>query len=69
MASIKRYKKAKGTARRVQYRPDGSNQSKQGFRTKTEAEAWAAANTINIGRVTWSPETERRRTVHDLGTA
>lgn len=70
MASIKRYKKAKGYGWRVQYRaPDGSNQSKQGFRTKNEAEAWAAANTINIGRGTWSPETERRRTVHDLGTA
>ena len=69
MASIKKYKKNKGYGWRVQYRaPDGTNRTKQGFRTKNEAEAWAAANTINLGRGTWSPETERRRTVHDLGT-
>ncbi|WP_390884962.1 Arm DNA-binding domain-containing protein [Corynebacterium rouxii] len=42
MASIKKCTTAKGTAWRVQYRsPDGRSHTKQGFRTKTEAQRWA----------------------------
>lgn len=68
MASIKRYKKAKGYGWRVQYRaPDGSSRTKQGFKTKDEAEAWAEENSITMRRGAWSPEAERRRTVGDLG--
>jgi len=54
MASIKRYKTAKGYAWRVQYRsPDGRNRTKQPFRTKDEAQVWAAANTVNISTGNW----------------
>lgn len=39
MASIKRYITAHGHAWRVQYRdPQGKGRTKQGFRTKAEAE-------------------------------
>lgn len=70
MASIKRYKKSKGYGWRVQYRaPDGTSRTKQGFRTKDEAQAWADKNSITMRHGTWAPEMERRRTVHDLGTA
>lgn len=49
MASIKPYKTAEGKAWRVQYRsPDGKNRTKQGFRTKNEAKAWADKNSTTI---------------------
>ncbi|VEH79474.1 putative phage-related integrase [Corynebacterium kutscheri] len=54
MASIKKYATAQGTAWRVQYRsPDGRSRTKQGFKTKTEAQTWAADNTINIHTGKW----------------
>ena len=54
MASIKPYKTAKGRAWRVQYRsPDGRNRTKQGFRTKNEAQAWAEKNATTIRTGDW----------------
>ena len=54
MASIKPYKTAKGRAWRVQYRsPDGKNRTKQGFRTKNEAQAWADKNATTIRTGDW----------------
>lgn len=66
MASIKKYKTAKGTAWRVQYRsPDGRSRTKQGFRTKDEAEAWAAANTVAIGQGRWVDQNLGKKRVED----
>ena len=54
MASTKPYKTAKGRAWRVQYRsPDGRNRTKQGFRTKNEAQAWAEKNATTIREGDW----------------
>ena len=54
MASIKPYKTAKGRAWRVQYRdPAGKNKTKQGFRTKNEAQAWADKNSTTIRTGDW----------------
>ncbi|WP_165164949.1 site-specific integrase [Corynebacterium qintianiae] len=67
MASIKRYKKAKGTAWRVQYRaPDGSSRTKQGFRTKDEAQAWAERNATDTRTGEWVAPEDKRRTVDEL---
>ena len=49
MASIKKYETAKGHAWRVQYRsPDGRSRTKQGFRTKSAAQAWADKNSVHL---------------------
>lgn len=64
MASIKKYKTAKGTAWRVQYRsPDGKSRTKQGFDTKAHAEAWAAKNTVSINSGQWVDAARTRTTV------
>lgn len=62
MASIKRYKTAKGHAWRVQYRsPDGRSRTKQGFKTKDAATAWAEKNAVSIRRGEWvAPSVEMR---------
>lgn len=68
MASIKPYKTAKGRAWRVQYRsPDGHSRTKQGFRTKSEAEAWAAENTTSINRGAWINPTSGNTTLETVG--
>ena len=58
MASIKKYDTAKGKAWRVQYRsPDGKSRTKQGFRTKNAAQAWADKNATQIRDQDWiAPE-------------
>lgn len=67
MASIKRYKTAKGTAWRVQYRsPDGKSRTKQGFRTKDEAKAWADKNAVAVRDGGWIDPTLGEVTVGDL---
>lgn len=49
MSSIKPYKTAKGKACRAQYRsPDGRNRTKQGFRTKNQAQTWANRNAVHM---------------------
>lgn len=68
MASIKRYKTAKGTAWRVQYRsPDGKSRTKQGFRTKDQAQAWAEKNAVAVRAGDWVAPEDTRRTVRDVG--
>lgn len=68
MASIKRYKTAKGTAWRVQYRsPDGKSRTKRGFRTKNEAKAWADKNAVSIHNQDWINPTAGRVTIAELG--
>lgn len=67
MASIRKYKTAKGTAWRVQYRsPDGRSRTKQGFPTKKLAEAWAADNTVTINTGDWIQPEQGRTTVGEL---
>lgn len=67
MASIRKYKTAKGTAWRVQYRsPDGKSRTKQGFRTKNEAQAWAEKNAVAVRSGEWVAPEDTRRTVNEL---
>ncbi|MEJ6019843.1 tyrosine-type recombinase/integrase [Corynebacterium sp. H113] len=67
MASIKRYKKAKGYGWRVQYRaPDGTSRTKQGFRTKDEAQAWADKNATTIRDGQWISPTVESAAVSSL---
>ena len=67
MASIKKYPTAKGHAWRVQYRsPDGKSRTKRGFRTKNEAENWAAANATAIATGGWVDPQKSRITIHGL---
>ncbi|WP_245622204.1 Arm DNA-binding domain-containing protein [Corynebacterium oculi] len=44
----------------MQYRgPDGKSHTKQGFRTKNEAEKWAEKNAVNAAEGTWiDPNTD-----------
>lgn len=54
MASVRKYATAKGHAWRVQYRsPDGKSRTKQGFRTKAEAQAWADKNAVAVREHDW----------------
>lgn len=67
MASIKKYDTAKGTAWRVQYRsPDGRSRTKQGFRTKTEAQRWADKNATTIAEGSWINPQHGKTRVADL---
>lgn len=68
MASIKPYKTARGRAWRVQYRsPDGKNRTKQGFRTKNEAQAWADKNAVSIHQQDWIDPNAGKVKVHEIG--
>lgn len=57
MASIKQYAAKsgpKGKLWRVQYQsPDGKGKQKRGFRTRDEAELWAAENLVDMAAGTW----------------
>lgn len=67
MASIKPYKTAKGRAWRVQYRdPAGKNKTKQGFRTKNEAQAWADKNSTTIRTGDWIDPNAGKVTVGEV---
>ncbi|MCH6197488.1 tyrosine-type recombinase/integrase [Corynebacterium mastitidis] len=71
MASIKKYASARakgGYAWRVQYRgPDGKSHTKQGFRTKSEAERWAEKNAVSAAEGTWIDPAHGKATVGELG--
>lgn len=70
MASIKRYKTAKGTAWRVQYRsPDGKSRTKQGFRTKNEAQKWADENAVHMHHQDWIDPNAGKVTVSEVQAA
>ena len=67
MASVKKYETAKSYAWRVQYRsPDGKSRTKQGFRTKTEAQAWADKNAVNTREGSWIDPALGKATIADL---
>ena len=68
MASVKKYKTAKGHSWRVQYRsPDGRSRTKQGFRTKTEAQAWADKNATHIHEQDWIDPNAGKVAIGELG--
>lgn len=68
MASVRKYATAKGHAWRVQYRsPDGKSRTKQGFRTKTEAQAWADINAAHIHGQDWIDPNAGKVTIGELG--
>ncbi|MCT1491320.1 site-specific integrase [Corynebacterium sanguinis] len=70
MASIKRYKTARGTAWRVQYRsPDGKSRTKQGFRTKDEAQKWADSNAASMHQGAWIDPNAGNTTISALHAA
>lgn len=67
MASIRKYATNTGTAWRVQYRsPDGKNRTKQGFRTKTEAQTWANKNAVAITEGSWINPQHGKTTINEL---
>lgn len=64
MASIQKYKTATGTAWRVQYRdPAQKLRTKQGFKAKVQAQAWAAENTTALNSGAWVDPTAGNITV------
>lgn len=68
MASVRKYATAKGHAWRVQYRsPDGRSRTKQGFRTKSEALAWAESNSVSARAGEWIDPNAGKVTVGTLG--
>lgn len=68
MASVQKYKAAKGIRWRVQYRsPDGKSRTKQGFTHKYEAENWAAKNTVHIYEQDWIDPTGGKALISDVG--
>lgn len=70
MASIKKYaaKTAKnGYLWRVQYRDaKGTSRTKSGFSNKSQAETWAAQNTVNLAVGDWIAPEDQRTTVGEL---
>lgn len=70
MASIQKYpaKKAKkGYMWRVQYAgPDGVGRTKQGFRTKDEAQAWADSNAVSARTGEWIRPEDQRTTIAEV---
>ena len=67
MASITKYQTTKGTRWRVDYtRPDGKNTSKRGFQRKTEAQQWAANNTVKLATGDWIDPHHGRTTIAAL---
>ncbi|MDU0478350.1 site-specific integrase [Staphylococcus chromogenes] len=67
MASIKKYKTANGHAWRVQYTgADGKRRGKRGFRTKAEAEKWAADVMVEKTNGTWIPPELEATKVQEL---
>lgn len=70
MASIKKYETAKGHAWRVQYRsPDGRSRTKQGFRTKAAAQAWADKNATLMHEGQWINPAEGKKKIADYHDA
>lgn len=67
MASIRKYDTSTGTAWRVQYRsPDGKSRTKQGFKTKTAAQAWADKNATAIREGGWVDPNAGKTLMRDL---
>ena len=67
MASIKPYESKTGRLWRVQYRdPAGKARTKQGFKRKSDAQAWAAKNTAALADGEWIAPELGAITVADL---
>ena len=70
MATITPYSTKAGKRYRVRYRkPDGKQTDKRGFRTKREADAWAASVEVSKHQGTFIAEELGRAKVGDLGLA
>jgi integrase len=68
MASIKRYATAKGELWRVQFRtPDNRVTQRRGFKTKKEAENFAATTHVSMSRGEYIDPSDARVTIGDLG--
>lgn len=69
MASVTSYETKSGKRWRVQYRdPAGRGRTKQGFKRKTDAQAWAAKNTVDIDAGEWVSPEDKQRTVDEFAT-
>lgn len=70
MASISPYNTKSGKRWRVQYRdPAGKVRSKRGFTRKTDAQAWADKNAVDVHSGDWINPALGRTTVEDLHPA
>ncbi|UNN00737.1 site-specific integrase [Rhodococcus opacus] len=68
MATIESYETAAGKRYRVRYRtPDRKQTDKRGFRTKREAEAFAATTEVSKLRGEYISPTDARTTIDELG--
>lgn len=66
MASIKPYDAATGKRWRVQYvSPDGRHRTKQGFKRKADAQAWADQNATLVRSGEWVDQATQKRPVGD----
>lgn len=67
MASIKPYESKTGKLWRVQYRdPAGKARTKQGFKRKSDAQAWADKNAATMRDGDWVRPEDKQRTVDDF---
>lgn len=70
MASITPYQTKKGRRYRVQYRdPAGKMRSKRGFTRKSDAQAWADKNAVDVTAGDWINPTLGRTTIEDVHPA
>ena len=64
MATIEPYQTKGGRRYRVRFRtPDRRQTDKRGFKTKRDAQAWAAQNTVDLNAGAWRPERAGKITV------
>ena len=70
MATIESYETKSGRRYMVRYRtPDRRPTKKRGFKTKRDAQDWAADNTVKMNTGTWRPAAAGRITVNDAAQA
>lgn len=70
MATIEPYETKAGRRYRVRYRtPDRKQTDKRGFRTKRDAQSWAAENTVALNTGTWRPAAAGKITVNAAAQA
>lgn len=68
MPTPQKYQAAAGTRWRIQYRdPTGARRTKTGFKTKKQADHWAAQNLIDQNDGGWIDPTSGKITVGQLG--
>ena len=70
MATIEPYETKSGRRYMVRYRtPDRRPTKKRGFKTKRDAQDWAANNTVQMNTGTWRPAAAGRITVNEAAQA